>query len=141
MKYDVITHPHTSSSMETAEAAHVSGDTVAKAIVLKDREGYLMAVLPATHHIDVDRLNGWLHRDLDMVPEAELTGLFKDCEPGAIPPLGDAYHMEMVMDESLAKGTDIYFEAGNHRELIHMRGMQFDIVEAHARWGAFSRHS
>ncbi|HKJ83871.1 MAG TPA: YbaK/EbsC family protein [Mariprofundaceae bacterium] len=140
VSYEVLTHPYTASSMETAHAAHVSGDAVAKAIVLKDDRGYLMAVLPATHDVDVERLNGWLHRHLDLAPEGELSRLFEDCDPGAVPPIGAAYHIETVMDESLVKEPDIYFEAGNHRELVHMQGMQFDGVEAYARWGAFSQH-
>ena len=68
VKYDVIEHAHTSSSMHTAEAAGIPGDQLAKSIVLKDKKGCLMAVLPATHRLDVKRLNTWLDRTLEPGP-------------------------------------------------------------------------
>jgi Ala-tRNA(Pro) deacylase len=49
--YEVITHDPTMSSTRTAQACHVSGDCLAKAIVLRRDGGYMLAVLPASHHI------------------------------------------------------------------------------------------
>ncbi len=84
--YDAVAHPHTGGSLETAESAHVSGDDIAKAIVLKDEDGYLVAVLPATYKLQLGALREILGRRLDMADEKELAGLFTDCEPGAVPP-------------------------------------------------------
>ncbi len=140
VKYDLLTHQHTSSSMHTAQAAHIPGNQLAKSVVLKDSKGYLLAVLPATYHLDIRRLNEWLERNLDMVPEDDLPGLFTDCEPGAVPPIGSAYGMDTVLDEELARQSDIYFEAGNHRELIHVDAEQFSYIEGRARRGRFGRH-
>jgi Ala-tRNA(Pro) deacylase len=36
--------------MRTAEASHVSGERLAKAVVLRRDGGYMLAVLPASHH-------------------------------------------------------------------------------------------
>jgi len=140
VQYEVVAHEHTSTSMRTAEAAHVSGDQVAKSVALKDENGCLLAVLPATHHLDVGRLNSWLDRKLELVPEDKLTGIFTDCELGAVPPVGAAYGVETVIDDALDKQSDIYFEAGDHRELIHVNGAQFALVEASAKRGSFSHH-
>ena len=60
--YGVVRHAHTDFSMETAEAAHVSGELVAKGVVLKDGEGYLLAVLPATHTLHTEMLGDQLGR-------------------------------------------------------------------------------
>jgi len=49
--YNVVEHEPTKSSMRTAETCRVSGDCVAKAVVLRDEYGYVLAVLPASHHI------------------------------------------------------------------------------------------
>ena len=40
--------------------------------------------------------------------------LFKDCEFGAVPPLGLAYGMSTVIDDCLSEQPEIYFEAGDH---------------------------
>lgn len=140
VKYDVIEHAHTSSSMRTAEAAGIPGDQLAKSVVLKDGKGCLMAVLPATHRLDVECLNTWLNRKLELIPEDRLLSLFTDCEPGAIPPVGSAYGVSTAIDGVLDRQTDIYFEAGDHRELIHVNGAQFATIEAHAKHGCFSHH-
>ena len=33
-----------------------------------------------------------------------------DCEPGAVPPLGAAYGLDVVVDDSLTDHSDVYFE-------------------------------
>jgi len=140
VKYDVIVHTHTDSSMRTAEAAHVPGDKLAKTVVLKDDDGYLMAVLPATHHLDIERLNELVKRELDLAEEDELGGLFTDCETGAVPPAGAAYNMHVALDKSLTSESDIYFEAGNHLEVIHVSGTQFKSLQGKVTSGYFSYH-
>ena len=50
--YQVVSHSPTGGSMETAAAAHVSGDRVAKAVVMRDEDGYVMAVLPSTFKLE-----------------------------------------------------------------------------------------
>lgn len=140
VKYDVLTHPYTQSSMRTAEAAGVPGDQLAKAVVLKDGNGYLMAILPSTHHLDVDALNSLLDRDLELVEEEDLAELFRDCELGALPPVGPAYDMQAVMDEALSGLADVYFEAGDHRELIHVSGEAFQLLQEKSGRGRISYH-
>ena len=56
VEYQVVNHPMTASSSETAQSAHVSGNRIAKSVVLRDGEGYLLAVLPATHHLSLEML-------------------------------------------------------------------------------------
>ena len=46
LHYDVLTHPHSRCSMETAHLANVPIHALAKSVVLEDDSGYLMAVLP-----------------------------------------------------------------------------------------------
>ncbi len=140
VKYDVIVHEHTASSMRTAEAAHVPGDKLAKTVVLKDDKGYLMAVLPATHHLDIERLSALAGRELSFVAEEELGHLFADCEPGAVPAAGAPYHMQVALDKALTEESDIYFEAGDHREVIHVSGAQFRALQGKATTGYFSYH-
>ena len=70
--FDVIEHPHTNSAMRAAEAAHVPGDQVAKPVLLGDEHSYLLAVIPATHRLELDRLNQMLARSLEMLPEEEV---------------------------------------------------------------------
>jgi Ala-tRNA(Pro) deacylase len=123
--YEVIAHSHTSTSLNSASAAHIPGSKMAKPVILEDEDGYLMAVIPATEHVKIRELNQSLNRNMGLATEMELHSLFKDCDIGAIPPIGQAYGVTTVIDESLMQCNDIYFEAGDHEELIHIKGSSF----------------
>jgi Ala-tRNA(Pro) deacylase len=140
VQFDLVHHTHTASSMRTAEAAHVPGDRLAKAVLLQDHQGYVLAVLPATRRLDTYALNGLLGRQLALTPEDQVVSQFKDCDAGAIPALGPAYGVETVLDESLAGQPEIYFEAGDHESLVHLRGADFLNLLGNAKRGIFSAH-
>ena len=123
--YSVMRHPHSSSSLDTAEAAHVSGKHIAQAVVLKDQHGYIMAVIPATNKARLDAINSMMNRELDLASESDFAELFKDCEIGAVPVIGEAYGVETVWDDALQAAPDIYCESGDHETLIEMSTAQF----------------
>lgn len=138
VKYDVVAHPHSHNSMETAELAHIPGNRLAKSVVLEDDDGFLMAVLPSTCHVRLGSLSRELNRKLRLATENELPHLFTDCELGAIPAVGPAYGMATVIDESLTEQPEIYFESGDHEQLIHMNRDQFMILMEHAGYARFA---
>lgn len=139
--YEVVAHPHTLTSMATAAAAHVPGDRLAKGVVVEDDRGYILAVLPSTHRVQLGMLGQQLHRHpLRLGTEAALKGLFGDCELGAVPPIGGAYGLPMVVEEDLAAQPEIFFEAGDHEHLIHLTQGEFIRLVADAPSGHFSRH-
>ena len=131
--HEVLVHPLTHSSMETAQAARIKGRKLAKGVVVRDERGYLLVVLPAAKHVDLDALNAQLDRQLQLVPEAELNALFPDCRPGAIPAIGQPYGLDTAWDSALADEEEIYFEAGDHEIAVRVNGEQFRRLLADAR--------
>ncbi len=139
--YEVLPHPRTATSLETAEAAHIPGDRLAKSVVLEDEEGrYVLAVIPATHRLRLGRVSRALQRRLGLATEPELAGLFRDCEPGAVPPVGEAYGLPTVVDDSLLEQPEVYIEAGDHEDVVHLSREAFQALMQHARHGEISRH-
>ena len=138
--YSVDRHPHTSTSMNTAEAAHVLGEQIAKGVLLRDAFGYVLAVVPATHHVRIGKLADQLGRDLETAPEMDLEYVFSDCEMGAVPALGQAYDLDTVVDQSLCEQSDIYFEGGDHEALVHLAGEDFEELMEDARFMNCSMH-
>ena len=124
-QYEILHHPHSATSIGTAEAAHIPGDRLAKTVLFEDENGYVAAVLPSTHHVRLSELWRKTGRRLVLASETEMRALFKDCEVGALPPVCTAYGMQTYLDESLTHQPDIYFEAGDHEALIHMSTDQF----------------
>ena len=142
VKYKVETHFRSRFSMETAEMAHVHGDALAKGVLVKAGKGYLLVVLPADYHIEIETLSKLLGQEAVMVEEAELGEVFNDCELGAVPPIGMAYGIKTIWDpkSSLGKQDEVYFEAGDHQSLVRISGVQFHELMAPAERGEFSHH-
>ncbi len=138
--YSAVSHPHSESSDTTAEAAHISGETLAKGILLKDNRGYVLAVIPASHALETGTLGQKIQRPLVMASETEIARVFADCEVGAIPVLGKAYGLTTVVDHALCSLEEIYFEAGDHEVLIRISGEDFQRLMGGATFASFSHH-
>ena len=138
--YDIVAHEPTMSSMRTAEACRISGDRIAKGVVLRDEYGYVLAILPASHHIRLDDLRTQLGLDVELAAEYEIEELFDDCLPGAIPPAGECYGLDTMIDDSIEELPEVYLEGGDHETLVHMSHAQFASLTATARHGCFSVH-
>jgi Ala-tRNA(Pro) deacylase len=140
VSYQVVTHPATGSSSETAQATHISGNRIAKAVVLSDNGGYVLAVVPASHHLRTEWVEQLVGRPLTMASEQDAARLFPDCEIGAIPPVGEAYGQDVVLDERLGGLDEVYFEGGDHRSLVKVAGDAFARLMGSARRGTISAH-
>lgn len=139
--FEVVTHAHTTHSQQTAESAHVPGDKLAKGVVVGDERGPVLAVIPASHNLDVGRLNEMLGRTLELVAEDDLYRMFSDCAPGAVPPLGTAYNMLTVTDTALLNQPEVWFEGGDHESLLHMTGDAFRRLMRNGGAGPISHHA
>jgi Ala-tRNA(Pro) deacylase len=138
-RFEVVHHPYSHCSMETAAAAHIPGDRLAKTVLFEDEHGYIAAVLPSTYAVKLSELWSKTGRRLALAKEVDLRELFKDCEYGALPPVCTAYGMKTYLDESLARQPDVYFEAGDHEELVHMDVDQFLALMDRAERARFGR--
>ena len=140
IEYDEIPHVLTMSSARTAQACHVSGDRLAKAIVLRRDGGYMLAVLPASHHLSLTDLRATFGDDIDIASESEVGRLFTDCAHGAVPAAGICYGLDVIVDDSIQMQPDIYIEAGDHETLLHLGHAQFARLTANALHGRISAH-
>lgn len=139
VRYELVAHKVTGSTHETATAAHVPEDRIAKAVMVRDGEADAMAVIPGVSWLDLARLNQATGRDFALAEESGLGPLFPDCAHGAIPPLGPAYGVETFLDEDLTSLHDVYFEAGDHVHLVHVEGEAFQTLLKGVRRGRFSK--
>lgn len=138
--YDLVVHRRTCSSRDTAEAAHIAEDHIAKSVIVQDAQGLAMVVIPASNWLKLNSLQEEAARPFELAPEEVLVAAFPDCEPGAIPPLGKAYGLETYLDDDLTSLANVYFEAGDHRHLVHVSGESFRTLLSGARHGYFSHN-
>ena len=139
IEYDVVPHPPTLASALTALACGVPPERVAKGVVVRTGDRYLLAVLPASRRISRVELKAELGEDFALASENELEQLFDDCVLGAVPPIGEVYGLDAVVEPSICDQPDVYFEGGDHATLVHVTQNQFAELTgsaAHARFAA-----
>lgn len=139
-RFDLVEHPRTVSCIHTARVVRIPAERLARPAVFADEAGYLVAVVPAAGHIDLAAIQRLTGRAVRMATEVEVEALFSDCEAGAFPAVGQAYGVETVVDETLLQQPELFFEAGNHRELVRMTSADFARLMGEAARGRFLAH-
>lgn len=130
--FEVLEHDATYDAQHMAAAVHVPGGHVGKTVVLRLDHGFrfAVAILPATHQIDLQRVSDMLGGAVvELASEADLADHCVDCEVGAVPPFGSLYDMLTLVDESLAKVAEITFEGNRHCECLRMKWRDFVDLE------------
>jgi Ala-tRNA(Pro) deacylase len=122
VRYTHTRHANAYRAREVAAAEHVPPSRLAKTVVFCGDSFYAMAVLPADCMLDLDELAAKLGlQRLRLATEEEIVRLFPDSEVGAMPPFGRLFNLPVYLDEHLAGETHIVFNAGTHRDAIHMK--------------------
>jgi Ala-tRNA(Pro) deacylase len=136
--YDTVAHHRTSTTSQTAQASHVPSRRLAKSVLLHHEMGYALAVVPSSHRVELSTLQDVLDKRLGLASEDEVGKLFNDCDIGAVPPVGAAYQVPVVLDESFREAGDVYFEGGDHRTLVRVTGADFQTLLQGATVARFS---
>jgi Ala-tRNA(Pro) deacylase len=114
------------TAQEVAAEEHIPGNMVAKTVILKSEDGYAMGVLPASARLNLDAIRALMgKKEARLASEIEFTGLFPDCDVGAMPPFGNVYRLPVYVDSALARDEEIVFNAGTHQDTIRMKYADF----------------
>ncbi|HEY7001607.1 MAG TPA: YbaK/EbsC family protein [Candidatus Udaeobacter sp.] len=126
--YDVLQHPEAVSAQRIAQAEHIKGRHHAKVVMVKSGDAHLMMVLPADHHIDLQKVEKAIGQPVSLGKEQEFNSLFPDCVIGAMPPFGNLYGLPTYVDQSLAGQDYIVFEGGTHTDAIKMSYRDYEKI-------------
>ena len=123
--YSMIFHAPADSAQMAASAMHMPGKTVAKAIALRAGEHEILAVLPASHRINFEKLSAIAGAEVRLLDEETFSELFPDCERGVISPFGELYGVPVYLDEALAEDPEIVLSAGTHSDCVRIGSVDF----------------
>ena len=127
IKYVSIKHSPAYTAQQIAASAHVRGKDLAKTVMVKLDGKVAMVVLPASYRVDFDLLRQVSGAaKVDLATESEFKGMFPECEPGAMPPFGNLYGMDVYVGKILSEDEEIAFNAGSHTELIKLSYKDFE---------------
>jgi Ala-tRNA(Pro) deacylase len=122
VRHEVLEHRPTFSAAAEARASGAEPREAAKTLALRDHDSYRMAVIPATHRLDLTRVREMLgcSSHLRLATEAELEQDFPMFDVGAMPPLGPMMPMPEVIDVHLLYHERIVCAGGDHRHSLRM---------------------
>jgi Ala-tRNA(Pro) deacylase len=128
ISFELCPHPAAHCTQRLAKTLHVEPSVVAKTVLLRVNGGYkyLVAILPATHVIDLAKLSQAMGGSKVVLASKEEIALHcPDCEAGALPPFGTMYSIESVVDPTVATNEFVIFEGDSFEEAIRMRYRDF----------------
>jgi len=121
IRYLIFSHSLAYTAQGIAALTHISGKELAKTVIVRIDGNLAMAVVPASHHVDLSLLKRALGAQaVELASEQEFKDKFPDCEAGAMPPFGNLYGLAVYADESLTSIKEITFNAGTHRDLMRI---------------------
>lgn len=120
--FDIIRHPTTFTAQRTAEVTHIPGNMLAKTVLVMVEGDMKMFVLSANHKLDMKTLRDIFNTpNVRLAEESDFSKRFPDCEVGGMPPFGNLYGIDVYVSRELTKDDEIFFNAGDHSELIKMK--------------------
>src|SRR5262245_10448237 len=131
--FEHLPHPPAFTAQKRAKSLHVKGSRVAKAVLLRGPDGFLLAVLPATHHVDTDALARHLGGPVRLATYGEAAQVFRDCEWGVVPPFGRLYGLPTLLDEAIEPDVLLVLEMHTHVEAVRVSCADFERLEAPRR--------
>ena len=119
--FEEMHHTEAYTAQEVAQHEHCSGHRLAKVVVVMADDRPVELILPASRHVNLDRVRTILHaHEIRLASEAEMEQCFTDCEVGAIPALRHWEDVDVLMDRSLNVEGHILFQAGTHADAVRL---------------------
>ena len=117
--HEIVEHSPTFSALQEAAAARAELRYTVKTLVLHDRAGLRLAVLPADRRLDLDKARRLLEgtRHLRLATEREIVASFPDFDAGALPPL---LPIPVVVDVQLLFRQIVLCSGGDNRHSIRL---------------------
>jgi Ala-tRNA(Pro) deacylase len=121
VNYRIVSHAKSYTAQGTAARVHVPGQEFAKTVILNVDDKTVMAVLAAFAHVNTEAVRAALKaKSVRLETESEIRRQFPDCELGAMPPFGNLYGVEVLLEEGLSCNRELAFNAGSHEEVLEM---------------------
>jgi len=119
VKFQLRHHPACFTAQEVAAAEHITGEEVAKVVIVKADDRFVMCVLRATYRLEMPMVaKAAGAKKVRLATEEEMARLCPDCEVGAMPPFGRQYNMDTYVDADLAADEEVLIPAGTHQDSV-----------------------
>jgi Ala-tRNA(Pro) deacylase len=127
--FETVVHPPAFTAARRARFLRVPGRLLAKSVLLRGRGGYLLAVLPATHQVDLAAVGAFAGEPVRLANDQEIAEVFRDCEWGVLTPFGSLYGVVTLLDSQFDLEDHVVFEVHRHGLAVRLCCRDFERVE------------
>jgi prolyl-tRNA editing enzyme YbaK/EbsC (Cys-tRNA(Pro) deacylase) len=121
----VIEHSPTYTAEADAHATHLSPEQTAKSVVVNCGDIVALAVIPASCHLDLDKLTAALDgTPVALADEAQMARAFPAFEIGAEPPMSSLVKAPVVIDKALLGHDEVVCAGGDHHHSLLLDPLQ-----------------
>ena len=117
IKYEIVEHKKVFTAFDSVQTQHIKASEVAKAVLLKGKKGFYMAVLPAGNNCDFKALGKIAQDKVSMTKEKDINTKLKT-KIGLIPPFGSLFKLPVFIDKKLLKNKKLNLPAGSYTESV-----------------------
>ncbi len=142
LPFEHTSHARAVAAQRFAAAEHVTGERIAKPVVVSVDGALSLAVVTATEKVDLEALRRATGASrVELAPESAFEGRFPSCEVGAEPALG-LFGLPIYVDAVLARQPWIVMRGGTHEDALRveteawLRSERATVVERLGRWSA-----
>ncbi|TPW16535.1 MAG: signal transduction protein [Halothiobacillaceae bacterium] len=123
--YTVHNLIHFESIEDAANRLGIAKHSLIYTVPLIDQFGLILTILPADRAISFTQLNGLMGRNFTPASTTQTLAVFRDCDCAYLPPLGEAYGVRAILEDSVVDSKVIYFIAGDSRHIIQVNSQGF----------------
>jgi Ala-tRNA(Pro) deacylase len=132
--YEVVEHGEQFTAAAEARASGVGPEDAAKDVILRRGEKYVLALIPASERLDLEKVGDLLGagHELRLATEDEIAAEFPGFAVGAVPPFGPIFEVEEIVDRRLLDHDRVLCSGGDHshsvkvdpNEVVRLAGAQ-----------------
>ena len=118
LKYEIMEHEPVHTSEEASKVRKTDLKSGLKAMVMRSKGKYFMAVISGDKKIDMKKLRKFLEIDRMSFATPDEVKKITDCVIGSVPPLGNLFDIPVYADKSVNRNEIVNFNAGLHTKSI-----------------------
>jgi len=126
--FEKLVHEPVTTSEAAAGARGSRLEQGAKALIVKANEKYYHLIISAAKRVDNNKLRKILGTNRVRFATPEELKTLTGCLPGAVPPFGNLFDLQVLMDDALLAEETVYFNCGSHT--VSLRMARTDLVKA-----------
>lgn len=137
IKHKILVHRKVFTAFDATQTQHLKAGEVAKAVLLKGKKNFYMAVLPSGSNCDFKALSKLTQDKVSMAKEKDIAKNLKT-KVGLIAPFGSLYTLPVFLDKKLAKNKKLNLPAGSYTESVELSVKDYLKLESPVQ-GNFSK--